>query len=108
MAENVLVLMENGSTLPHRLPLPEGLSQRVAVGEARVLGPCDEDGTLLDPEPDPAPETVPGDGDGEDPGGQDDPGTDGDAGADSGAATEPPVAAPVKRAAKKTATKPEE
>lgn len=53
MPDRVLVLCESGTAMVHDLPLPEGLTARVAVGDARVLGPCDEDGTLLT-----APETT--------------------------------------------------
>ena len=56
MAETVLVRGESGNVLVHDLPLPDGLAQRVATGEATVLGPCDADGNLIPAvEPEPAP-----------------------------------------------------
>ena len=59
MAETVLVRTEAGAAMVHDLPLPAGLAERVAKGEAQVLGPCDADGNLTAPEVTPEPEPTP-------------------------------------------------
>ena len=46
MVESVLIHCESGLDMVHDLPLPDGLSARVAAGEAAILGPCDADGNL--------------------------------------------------------------
>lgn len=55
MAETVFVLCENGLVMEHDLPLPEGLAQRVTVGEAVLVN---EDGSPLSTQ-DTVPEDTP-------------------------------------------------
>ncbi len=57
--ETVYVLCDNGTVMPHDLPLPSGVADRVGRGELRLVN---ADGSpLADPEPEPQvdPEAVP-------------------------------------------------
>jgi hypothetical protein len=57
MAETVYVLCDNGSVMPHDLPLPSGIADRVGRGDLRLVN---ADGTpLADGEPEPAAEPEP-------------------------------------------------
>jgi hypothetical protein len=42
--ETVFVLCDNGAVMPHDLPLPSGIADRVQRGDLRLVN---EDGTLL-------------------------------------------------------------
>lgn len=59
MAETVLVRGEGGWSLPHDLPLHPNMLAKVTAGEALVVGPCDADGNLLEPELEPEPVEAP-------------------------------------------------
>lgn len=59
MAEQVFVHCDNGSVMPHDLPLPVGIADRVAKGQLRLVN---EDGSQIEPaaeapveDPEPAP-----------------------------------------------------
>lgn len=45
--ETVYVLADNGSVMPHDLPLPSGIADRVARGALRLVN---ADGTEIEPE----------------------------------------------------------
>lgn len=56
---SVLIRTESGVDMVHDLPLPEGLAARVEKGECQDLGPCDADGVLVAPDPEPEPKKSP-------------------------------------------------
>ena len=55
------VLCEGGQVITHDLPLPEGLAERVAAGQARIIDPALEASVRAaeDQAPDPCPDPEP-------------------------------------------------
>lgn len=58
MAEIVYVRCDNGSVMPHDLPLPSGIADRVGRGDLRLVN-ADGSEITAEPEPEADPDAVP-------------------------------------------------
>lgn len=59
MAETVYVLCDNGTVMPHDLPLPSGIADRVGRGDLRLVNADGSEIAAAEPEPAVDPDAVP-------------------------------------------------